>query len=64
MRFIFFLILISIVYFFVRRIFKVLFSYQREKKFDAETKKKHVNINKEDIIEAEFEEIEEKEKTE
>ena len=64
MRTIFFLVIIGIVYFFIKKIFNGLFPRRPAADFESRGAKKHVEINKEDIVEAEFEEIEEKDKTE
>lgn len=70
MRFLFFLLIIGIVYYFVKYIFRGLFAAPKKKPFKAEKHKPHINIKEEDIVEAEFEEIEvdkettEKDKTE
>ncbi|RMD50412.1 MAG: hypothetical protein D6830_02760 [Ignavibacteria bacterium] len=61
MRFLFFLFVIAIVYYFVKKIFKGLFGVSSQSRpVNRETGEQRIKINKEDIVEAEFEEIEEK----
>jgi cell division protein YceG involved in septum cleavage len=64
MRLIFFLLIIGIVYYFVKYIFKGLFFSAKRPPVQSKGEEHHINIKKEDIVEAEFEEIEEKDSAE